>query len=48
MCFYLMITDCNLYSRTYVLEKKGEHIYKWLPTETRPACQSFIFLLIWE
>lgn len=24
-----MITDCNLYSQTYVLEKKG-HIYKWL------------------
>lgn len=44
MCFYLMITDCNLYSQTYVLEKK-EHIYKWLPTETCSACQSFVFTL---
>lgn len=45
MCFYLMITDCNLYSQTYVLEKK-EHIYKWLPTETRSACQLFILAIM--
>lgn len=30
MCFYLMITDCNLYSQTYVLRIK-ELIYKCLP-----------------
>lgn len=42
MCFYLMITDCNMYRRTYVLEdKKAKNIYKWLPTETGHACQLF-------
>lgn len=31
MCFYLMITDCKLYSQTYVLGEKNS-IYKGLPT----------------
>lgn len=33
-----MITDCNLYSQTYVLKN---NIYKWLPTEKHPACHLF-------
>lgn len=42
MCFYLMITDCNLYSKkTNLCIGKKEHIYKWLPTETRPARHLF-------
>lgn len=41
LCFYLMITDCNLYSQTYVLKN---NIYKWLPTE-KHSCMHVIYLL---
>lgn len=45
MCFYLMITDCNLYSQTYVFRIK-ELIYKWLQMEKRITCMLFYLVHI--